>query len=94
MSAMSRLGTTVDIHDRVLDALDDAERGRLTGFGIFSFEGSLATIQSLSAALGCSDSATRRAVHDLRRRDLVQVFDALDPSSRRRRLYVTGEAVS
>ena len=83
---------TADIHDRVLDALDDAEHGRLTG--CVPFEGSLATIQSLSAALGCSDSATRRAVHDLRRRDLVQVFDALDPSSRRRRLYVTGEAVS
>lgn len=83
---------TANLPDRVLDALDDSGPGIVTGEA--TFEGSLATIQSLSAVLGCSDSATRRAVHALRHRGLVTVFDALDPASRRRRLYITGEARS
>lgn len=80
------------IHDRVLDALDDAPSGVLEGET--AFVGRLATVQTLAAALRCSDSAARRAVHDLRVRGLVQVFDGLDPACGRRRLYITGQAVS
>lgn len=88
---MSELSTSV-MSNRVLDALDNAPIGSVTGEGL-SFVGSLASIQMISAEVGCSDTSTLRAVHELHDQGLVQIFDARDPEINRRRLLVTGEAV-
>lgn len=80
-----------DITDRLLDALDDAPFG--TVGGEVEFAGRIATVQWLSAALGCSDSTTRDVIHHLRRCGMVRVFDVLDPEIKRRRLLVTGEGL-
>ena len=77
-----------DLTDAVLDALDDAPFGTVTGEEAHA--GPLATIQWLAARVGYSDSATREAVHYLHWQGLVRVFDARDPSIGRRRLMVTG----
>lgn len=85
---------TINTTDRILDALDDCGLGVLQdAAGREVFRGSLASVQALAEMLGCSDSAARKAVHRLRMAGLVSVFDALDASIRRRRLYVTGEAL-
>ena len=79
------------IHDRILDALDDAPNGWISGIdGHGSYTGQLATVQWVAYSLGISDSTARRAIHHLRLAGLVTVWDALDPKSRRRRLYVSG----
>lgn len=79
------------LYDRLLDALDDAPQGRLLGAeGHPSHIGQLATIQWLASHLRVSDSAARRAVHQLREWGLVAIWDALDPETRRRRLYISG----
>jgi len=79
------------IHDRILDALDDAPNGWISGIdGYGSFSGQLATVQWLASYLRVSDSTARKAVHHLRESGLVTVWDALDPKTRRRRLYVSG----
>lgn len=82
------------IADRVLDALDEAPDGWLSGIEMTkTYSGPLATIQWLASHIGVSDSAARRAVHHLRTSDLVTVWDALDPKTRRRRLYVSGAQI-
>ena len=81
-----------DTQNRILDALDDAPDGWVSGLDAANriYTGPLATIQLLATRLGMSDSAVRRSVHKLHARGLVLIIDALDPSSRKRRLYVTG----
>lgn len=79
------------ITDHVLDALDDAPNGWLSGIdGHGSYTGQLATVQWVASYLGISDSTARRAIHHLRIAGLVTVWDALDPKTRSRRLYVSG----
>ena len=87
---MTPINTETDITDLLLDALDDAPLGTIDG-GI-EFAGRLASVQWLSATLGCSDSTTRNVIHHLRRCRMVRVFDVLDPEIGRRCLLVTGEA--
>lgn len=83
-----------DTQNRILDALDDAPDGWVSGVDSESrmYTGPLATIQLLAARLEMSDSAVRRAVHKLHDRGLVLIIDALDPLTRKRRLYVAGVA--
>ena len=79
---------TGEVMDRILDALDDAPLGIIEGEE--SYQGRLATIQHLAAALGCSDTTARSAVMDLSRRGLVYVCTAVDPTIRKRRIFVSG----
>lgn len=78
---------------RALDALDEAPQGWISGYGV-AFSGTLATVQWLANALTVSDTTARKVIHSLRVLGWVTVWDALDPQSRRRRLYVSGEARS
>lgn len=79
---------TVATHDRILDALDNAPYGTIAGE--VDYSGRLATVQWLAGEIGRSDSATRRAVHSLHERGLVDIYDARDAKTSNRRLFVTG----
>lgn len=74
----------------VLDALDDMAVGLLEMSDGVAYRGPIATIQHIAGATRVSDATALKAVHALRQKGLVKVWDGLDPSICRRRLYVTG----
>lgn len=80
------------LRDRILDALDDAEPGHLSVTdGGRDYLGPLATIQSLAADVGVSDSAIRRSLHELQEAGLVRMWVGrrVDPKSPHRRIFIT-----
>lgn len=89
-----------DIDNALLDALDSIGEVSLLDLGelaapiarINGDDRDFTTIQRLASRVGCSDSTTRKRVHALASRGLVDAYRVVQERDGIQRILVTGEA--